>query len=115
MICKTRFAALIAFLIAALFGANSLLAAPAFVQSSYKCPPTPTQTIKVTFPAAQTAGNLNVVVVGWNDTSASVVSVVDANNNPYSLALTTQLTVSLSQSIYYAKNIAGSTNAVTVT
>ena len=30
----------------------------------------------VTYPVAQTAGNLNVVVVGWNDTTSTVTSVV---------------------------------------
>src|SRR5260221_1741285 len=91
MICKTRFAALIAFLIAALFGTSSLLAAPAFVQSSYKCPSTPTQIIKVTFPAAQAAGDLNIVVVRWKHNSAHIDSVLDSNNKHYFLILTTQL------------------------
>jgi hypothetical protein len=85
MTFKTRFAALTVFLIA-LFGANSLLAAPGFVQSSYKCPAIPTQVIKVTFPAAQVGTDLNVVVVGWTEITSSVVSVADANNIPPSLS-----------------------------
>ena len=37
-------------------------------------------------PVAQTAGNLNVVVVGWNDTASNVTSVTDSAGNTYELA-----------------------------
>src|SRR5437016_6186323 len=69
-----------------LFAGNSLVAAPAFVQVSSKTPQTPQTTVAVTFPAAQSAQDLNVVIVGWNDTSANVISVVDSNKNAYQLA-----------------------------
>jgi hypothetical protein len=73
----------------------------------------------VTYPGAQTAGNLNVVIVGWNDTTAQVSSVKDTKGNPYKLAVgPTLLSGALSQSVYYATNIAGSAanaNTVTVT
>ena len=36
---------------------------------------------------AQTAGDLNIVIVGWNDTTASVQSVTDSAGNTYVLAL----------------------------
>jgi hypothetical protein len=36
----------------------------------------------VAYPAAQTAGNLNIVVVGWNDTSAAVKSITDSRGFP---------------------------------
>src|SRR6266481_1136202 len=39
--------------------------------------------VVVPFTVSQTAGNLNVVVVGWNDTSATIGSVVDSNGNTY--------------------------------
>ena len=72
----------------------------------------------VTFASAQTAGNLNVVVVGWNDTIATVSSVTDSKGNVYTLAVgPTVLSGKLSQAIYYAKNIqaaAANTNTVTV-
>ena len=32
-------------------------------------------TVSVTYAAAETAGNMNVVVVGWNNTSSSVLSL----------------------------------------
>ena len=39
------------------------------------------RTVAVTYPLAQTAGNLNVVVVGWNDTTSTVTSVTDSRGN----------------------------------
>ena len=59
----------------------------------------------LTYGSAQTAGDLNVVVVGWNDTVSSVTSVTDTKGNIYSLAVGPTRGTSLSQSIYYAKNI----------
>ncbi len=72
----------------------------------------------MTFTSAQTAGNLNVVVVGWNDTTATVSSVTDSRGNVYTLAVgPTVLSGQFSQAIYYAKNIqaaAANTNTVRV-
>jgi hypothetical protein len=86
--------------------------------------PSPQSTVAVTFTNAQTAGNLNVVVVGWNDTTATVASVIDSMGNHYTLAVgPTRFTSAtdgggnLSQSIYYAPNIAAAgagANTVTV-
>jgi uncharacterized membrane protein len=99
----------------AMFGASTIT----YVQGAYATPQTPQTTVKVTFTAAQTAGNLNVVVVGWNDTSAAVNSVQDSKGNVYVRAIgPTILNSYLSQSIYYAKNIAAASpggNTVTVT
>src|SRR5262249_41923542 len=57
--------------------------------------------------------------VGWNDTTAQVASVTDSQGNAYQLAVgPTRRTTILSQSIYYAKNIAAAAagaNAVRVT
>src|SRR5260370_24475352 len=55
--------------------------------------------------ASQTAGNLNVVVVGWNDTQAAVSKVSDTAGNVYALAVGPTPGTELSQSVYYAKNI----------
>ncbi len=43
-----------------------------YVQGNYATPQTDQTTVTVTFTAAQAAGDLNVVVVGWNDTTATV-------------------------------------------
>ena len=55
-----------------------------FRQVASATPQSPTATVAVTYPAAQTAGDLNVVVVGWNDTTATVQSVKDSAGNNYS-------------------------------
>ena len=93
-------------------------AAITFIQQNYATPQSAKSTVPVTFTSAQTAGNLNVVVVGWNDTTATVSSVTDSKGNVYSRAVgPTVLSGQLSQAIYYAKNIqaaAANTNTVTV-
>ena len=71
--------------------------------------------VKVIYPQAQTAGDLNLVVVGWNDTSATVQSVTDGVGNSYVLAAGPVKGTALTQSIYYAKNILAGSNTVTVT
>ena len=71
--------------------------------------------VAVSFPSAQTAGDLNVVAVGWGDTTSSVSSVTDSRGNAYTRAVGPTTTTGLSQSIYYAKNIAAGSNTVTVT
>ncbi len=89
-----------------------------FVQVKYAVPQTPQQTVTVVLSQAQSAGNLNVVVVGWNDTTASVASVTDSKGNSYVRAVgPTILPGKLSQSIYYARSIAAAgagMNTVTV-
>jgi hypothetical protein len=75
--------------------------------------------VTVPYTATQAATDLNVVVVGWNDTTAQVNSVTDTAGNIYQLAVgPTQVSGTLSQSIFYAKNIVAASagaNAVTVT
>src|SRR5215467_12294149 len=97
----------------------SAQAAVAFVQVNSATPQTPQTTVTVPYTAAQTAGNLNVVVVGWNDATATVQSVVDSVGNVYQLAVgPTVRAGSATQSIYYAANIApaaANANTVTVT
>jgi hypothetical protein len=86
-----------------------------FAQVAAATPQTPTQVVTVTYPGAQTGGDLNVVVVGWNDTTSTVQSVADSAGNSYSLAIGPTSGTALRQSIYYASNIVGGNNAVTVT
>ena len=73
--------------------------------------------MNVTFTAAQIAGDLNVVVVGWNDSTATVSTVTDTSGNIYTRAVGPTVQAGLaSQSIYYAKNIVAAWgNIVTVT
>jgi len=92
--------------------------AQSFVQVNWATPPTGAQ-VAVAYPAAQTGGNLNVVIVGWSDSTATVSSVIDSKGNVYSVAVGPMVVSgAVSQSIYYAKNIAGASagaNTVTVT
>src|SRR5580700_8844493 len=70
--------------------ANVVVAAvttPKFVQGNYAVPQTPQTTVAVPYISGQTGGNLNVVVVGWNDSTAQVSSVTDSNGNVYRLAV----------------------------
>jgi len=91
----------------------------AFVQGNYATPQSPTVLVSVPFTAAQTAGNTNVVAVGWNDTTSKVVSVADTAGSAYRLAVgPTTRSGALTQSIYYATGIVASAaggNAVRVT
>src|SRR5579875_546192 len=58
-----------------------------FVQIAAATPQSTTSTVDVTLASAETAGDFNVVVVGWNDTSATVESVQDSAGNSYKLAV----------------------------
>ncbi len=99
----------------------TLLAAPtiSYVQGNYSAPQTPQTTVKVSFTAAQVAGDLNVVAVGWNDSTATVSAVADTIGNVYTRAVGPTVIFGVeSQSIYYAKKIAAAgagANSVTVT
>ena len=75
-----------------------------------------TGSVAVTYTLAQTAGNLNVVVVGWNDTTSTVSMVSDSlgNNGTRALAIGPMIGTGLRQSIYYAAGIKAGSNTVTV-
>src|SRR5437588_9882167 len=104
---------------------TTLIASPlvhgqiAFVQVNSAVPQsTAVSSTSVTFTGAQTAGNLNVVVVGWNDATSTVTSLSDTAGNIYLRPVGPTLGSGLSQTIYYAKNIiaaAAGANRVTVT
>ncbi len=95
----------------------SLIAASAigFVQAAAATPQSNTATVSVSYTGAQTAGDLNIVVVGWNDTTATVQSVTDSAGNTYRLAIGPTSGTALRQSIYYASNITGGSDTITVT
>jgi hypothetical protein len=86
-----------------------------FVQVASATPQSPTATVAVSYPAAQTVADMNVVVVGWNDATTTVQSVKDSGGNSYILAIGPTIGTGLQQSIYYAANIVGGSNTVTVT
>ena len=117
---QVRFARSLALLVLLLTAASGrALAAPiAFVQSNSATPQSSSQSIvSVTFTAAQTLGNLNVVVVGWNDSTSTITGITDSRGNSYAPAAAPVVqSATASQAIYYAKNIfAAATGANTVT
>jgi hypothetical protein len=103
----------------ALFGiAQPAAAQPAFVQVASQ-DPSAGSTVAVTYTVAQTAGDLNVVVIGWGDSTSAVNSVTDSKNNTYLVAAgPTSSSGNGTQVIYYAQNIAtaaAGANTITVT
>ena len=90
-----------------------------YIQGNYANPDSSVAQVRVTYVSAQSAGDLNVVAVGWGDSTAVVKTVTDTSGNTYTLAVgPTVVSGSLSQSIYYAKKIAAApagTNTVIVT
>src|SRR5262245_6688989 len=91
----------------------------AFKQVNYAVPQTPQSVVQVRYTGVQTAGNLNVVAIGWSDGIAHVSSVSDTSGNTYVAALApTVQGSSRTHVIYYAANIAAAAanaNLVTVT
>src|SRR6185369_17527462 len=97
---------------------SSVSAAAAFVQQNYACPQTNQSSVGATYNGAQTLGNTNVVVVGWNDATSNITGFTDTAGNTYQVAVPTFRGGGLSQAIYYAANIrsaAAGSNRVTVT
>jgi IPT/TIG domain len=88
----------------------------AFAQVGFSAiPKNGVSSVSPVYPLAQSAGDLNVVVVGWNDSTSTISSVTDSAGNTYALAAGPVVGTNLTQAIYYAKNIvASSSNTVTV-
>jgi len=81
--------------------------------------PTKVSSLTAVYSSAQTAGDLNIVAIGYDSSSITVKSISDAEGNTYKLAASySNSSVGISQSIYYASNIAAAAanaNTVTVT
>jgi chitodextrinase len=91
---------------------------PSFVQQNYATPQTPQSHVSATYAEAQTSGNTNILAIGWNDTTASIASVVDSAGNAYQPAVATYRGSGMSQAVYFASNISAApagSNQVTVT
>jgi YD repeat-containing protein len=89
-----------------------------FVQGNFASPNSGSP-ITVTFNSAQTAGNLNVVFVGWDDATSTIQSIADSAGNTYVAAVGPTVNPgNATQTMYYAANIAASVagaNTITVT
>jgi hypothetical protein len=84
------------------------------VQAASSDPQFSSTTVTTTYSTAQKAGALNIVVVGWNDINSTVQSVKDSAGNTYMLAVGPTVGTGLQQSIYFATNVTGGSNVVTV-
>ena len=81
-------------------------------------PQTNQSTVTVHYNNAQTAGNTNILAIGWNNATSNITAVTDSAGNTYQLAVPTARGTGISQAIYYAPNIKAApaaTNTVTVT
>ncbi len=91
-------------------------AAPGFVQVAASTPQTRQTTVSTSLPNAETAGDLNVVVIGFDNATSNIVTVTDSAGNSYQPAAPIKRSAGDSQAIYYARNILpGLFNTVTVT
>ncbi|GLH71720.1 hypothetical protein GETHLI_02220 [Geothrix limicola] len=93
---------------------------PTFVQANESTYVDAATSLQATYASAQVAGDLNVLAVQWQDTSAHVTSVTDSSGNAYTLAVgpTQNPDQPGTQAIYYASNIRSAeagANTVTVT
>ena len=97
---------------------NAAVSPPAFVQVNAAVPQTNQSSVTVRYNNAQTAGDTNILAIGWNNATSNITSVTDSAGNTYQLAVPTARGAGVSQAIYYAKNIKAApagTNTVTVT
>src|SRR5262249_38369495 len=88
--CSVRSVTLVAFLaLVWCLGTAGVSAAAtiSFVQGNYATPQSAQTAVGVRYLSAQVAGDLNVVVVGWNDSTATVTSVQDSKGNVYTRAV----------------------------
>lgn len=86
-----------------------------YVQGNSACPQSSQNSVAVAFLNTQKTGDLNIIVIGWNDSTSTIHSVTDSLGNAYSLAVgPTILSGTGSQSIYYAPNIKSGSNTVAV-
>ncbi|MBV8716470.1 MAG: hypothetical protein JOZ65_15505 [Chloroflexi bacterium] len=86
-----------------------------FVQTNNAVPQSPQSTVSLTYLRGQTAGNTNVLAIGWNDVESSLVAVSDSQGNSYRVAAQIARGSDVSQAILYASNIRAGVNTVTVT
>jgi hypothetical protein len=100
--------------------ASFTFAAPITFVQVHSSTPASASSVSIAYTNTQVAGDLNVVVIGWNDTVSTISSVTDSAGNIYHPAAALLRTGSgtggtaLSQAIYYASNIHAGTNTVTV-
>jgi chitodextrinase len=86
-----------------------------FAQQSYATPQSNQTTVTTAYTGTQTAGDMNIVAIGWNDTTSNITSVTDSQGNAYQLAVPVFRGNGLSQAIYYAPSIKAGADTVSAT
>jgi hypothetical protein len=86
----------------------------AYVQATSTSPQDMEETVTMSFPAPQRAGDTNVVVIGWNSPQAMVASVSDSSGTRYVPAIGDVHATMSSQTIYYGTLDVSGDNNVTV-
>jgi hypothetical protein len=86
-----------------------------FQQENYSAPQTNQSAVSTAYTKGQTAGNTNIIAIGWRSAEGTITTVTDTVGNVYVLAAPlTRGEGNLSQAIYYAKNIAAAPAGNTV-
>src|SRR4051794_7220876 len=80
----------------ALSPASGAASTPVFRQQASAAPASG-QTVNVTYAAAESAADTNVVMVGWRDATSTVTSVMDSAGNRYQIAAATARGTAVSQ------------------
>jgi chitodextrinase len=78
---------------------------PTFVQLNSATPQTAQTSVSLAFTKAQGSGDTNIVIIGFDSSSATITSVTDSAGNTYVVAAPLARAGAYSQAIYYAKNI----------
>jgi hypothetical protein len=86
----------------------------AYIQATSTSPQDTLETVNMSFPAPQHAGDTNVVVIGWNSPQAMVASVSDSSDTRYVPAIVDVHATMSSQIIYYGTLDVSGDNIVTV-
>src|SRR5256884_79085 len=80
--------------------------------------PTSTATISATYNSAQTAGNMNVVAIGWDSSFITLKTLTDSKGNSYKLAVSYVDSTGITQALFRSPNIvaaAAGANRITAT
>jgi hypothetical protein len=84
---------------------NNSTPLPSLVQSKMNSSASSVSSMGLTVNSVQKAGDVNVVVIGWDSATGTISSVSDTAGNAYTLAMPIARGTGVSLAIFYAKNI----------
>jgi hypothetical protein len=106
-----------AFLLFSFAASQQVLASVTYKQSN-SAVQTSGSSITVVLTSAQNAGDLNVVFIGWQDTTSYITSMTDSSGNTYVFANQSTYSTTAQQQVWFARNIAAAgagDNTLTIT